>query len=192
MFEPFFTTKEKGKGTGLGLATVYGIVKQSGGYIWVNSEPQCGTTFNIYLPLAEGSAETRRRIELSAKIPMGNETILLVEDEGGVREVAREFLKLSGYQVLEAENGAAALEIAQKYAGPIDVLLTDMKMPGMGGLELARQMTRARPGVKVVFMTGYNEHVVFEENEMAPGAVVLQKPFARESLSRAVREVLDR
>jgi len=190
MFEPFFTTKEKGKGTGLGLATVYGIVKQSGGFIWVNSEPGCGATFRIYLPFGKGSVEPDRRVEMSTKVPTGNETVLLVEDEEDVREVGREFLKLSGYQVLEAGNAAEAIEIAKKYRGPIDALITDMNMAGMGGLELARQMELARPGIKVLFITGYNEHAVLTKSEVDPGAV-LHKTFAKETLVRALRQVLD-
>ena len=191
IFEPFFTTKEKGKGTGLGLATVYGIVKQSNGYIWVDSKPGQGTRFTVHLPLVEEPADSREPVKVSSHPLAGTETILLAEDENDVREVAREFLTQSGYTVIEAKNGGEALEIAKKYPHRIHVLLTDMVMPGISGSELAKQMASVRPETRVVYMSGYSQYTVFEQKDVDPDAVLLQKPFTRDSLARAVRHVID-
>ncbi len=190
IFEPFFTTKEKGKGTGLGLATVYGVVKQSGGYIWVYSEPGQGTTFKIYLPRVEELVDAARPGTLSAEPPGGSETILLAEDERDVREVAREFLGLSGYTVLEAKDGPEAIEIATRYPGAIHLLVTDMVMPGMGGRELAVRLAALRPEMKVMYMSGYTEYASVRHGELDENAVMLTKPFTRSILARTVREVL--
>src|SRR5215469_7459309 len=162
IFEPFFTTKEKGKGTGLGLATVYGIVKQSGGFIWVYSEPGHGTTFKIYLPqiAEEVSLGAQDRVQSTLNLPKGSEVVLLVEDEPGVRELAREYLQMSNYTVLVAEDGHSALELAATHAGPIHLLMTDVVMPGMGGRELADRMRRLRPEIKILYMSGYTEQAV--------------------------------
>jgi len=190
IFEPFFTTKEKGKGTGLGLATVYGVVKQSGGYIWLYSEPGKGTTFKIYLPRVEDPMDAARHERVSAETPSGSETILLAEDEREVRVVAREFLQLGGYTVLEAKDGHEAIEIAMRHAGPIHLLVTDMVMPGMGGRELAARLSAVRPGIKVVYMSGYTEYATVRQGDIEESAVLLTKPFTRTILARTVREVL--
>jgi PAS domain S-box-containing protein len=189
-FEPFFTTKEKGKGTGLGLATVYGVVKQSGGYIWLYSEPGQGSSFKIYLPRVEEAAEAARSGRTSVEFPPGTETILLAEDERDVREVAREFLALSGYTVLEAKDGAEAVEIARQHAGPIHLLVADMVMPGMGGRELAARLAPLRPEMKVVYMSGYTEYARTSQDETDRKVALLTKPFTRGTLARTVREVL--
>jgi two-component system, cell cycle sensor histidine kinase and response regulator CckA len=192
VFEPFFTTKEKGRGTGLGLATVYGVVKQSGGYIWLYSEPGQGTTFKIYLPRVGEVSEAACPGRVSTEAPLGSETILLAEDERDVREVAREFLILCGYTVLEAKDGAEAIEIATKHAGPIHLLLTDMVMPGMGGRELAARLAPMRSDMKVIYMSGYTEYARTHHGEVEPNVALLTKPFTRSSLARTVREVLHR
>jgi two-component system cell cycle sensor histidine kinase/response regulator CckA len=190
IFEPFFTTKEVGKGTGLGLATVYGVVKQSGGFIWVESTPGEGATFEIYLPQALGAvAEVEAEVKPSA-IPRGSETILVVEDEAGVRELACQFLKVSGYSVLEAADGVEALEIAARYAGKIHVMLSDMVMPRMSGGELMERLIAVRPDVKVLLMSGYSEYSSGHPGQGTPQALVLQKPFSLPSLVEKVREVL--
>jgi PAS domain S-box-containing protein len=190
IFEPFFTTKEKGKGTGLGLSTVYGIVKQSGGYVWVYSELGRGTTFKIYLPLAEG-AETALQPEavLPADSP-GLETVLLVEDEEHVRHVAREFLEIRGYSVLEAKNGEDALQLAHSHPGPIHLLLTDVVMPGMNGRELWQRLSW-RPEMKVLYMSGYPENAIVQHGTLEEGVMYLQKPFTLSALTHKVREVLN-
>ena len=188
IFEPFFTTKELGKGTGLGLATVYGVVKQSGGFIWVTSSPGMGTTFEIYLPQVSGPVSKPERDAKPVEIPNGSETILVVEDETGVRELACQFLRVKGYTVLEARDGEEALEIAARHSGTIDLLLSDMVMPKMNGGELAGKLKLLRPKIKVAFMSGYSE---FARGEMAnefPHAPVLQKPFSPASLVGIVRE----
>ncbi len=190
IFEPFFTTKEKGKGTGLGLATVYGVVKQSGGYVWLYSEVGQGTTFKIYLPRVEEPAETVQSVRGPAETPQGFETILLAEDEREVRDVAREFLELTGYTVLEAKDGAEAIEMANRHPGPIHLLVTDMVMPGMGGRELAARLAGARPEIKVIYMSGYTEYATVRQGELEQNAVLLTKPFTRGILARTVREVL--
>ena len=190
IFEPFFTTKEKGKGTGLGLATVYGVVKQTGGFIWLYSEPGQGTTFKIYLPRVEDAVESARSEKASAESPQGSETILLVEDEQDVREVAREFLTLGGYAVLEAKDGAEAIETAQRHPGPIHLLVTDMVMPGISGRKLAARLATLRPQMKVVYMSGYTEYATVRQGDLDQNAALLTKPFTRSTLARTVREVL--
>jgi len=190
IFEPFFTTKEVGQGTGLGLATVYGVVKQSGGFIWVISSPGKGTAFEIYLPHASGPV-TRLDVESNpSTIPQGSETILVVEDETGVRELACQFLRVKGYTVLEAKDGQEALEIAGRHSGTIDLILSDMVMPGMNGGELAGALKAIRPKIRVAFMSGYSEFSRGEIGHDFPEAPVLQKPFSPASLVAIVREAL--
>ena len=192
VFEPFFTTKEKGKGTGLGLATVYGVVKQSGGYVWVYSEPGRGTSFKIYLPRIEETAVPAGRDGKSEmQIPeRGSETILLVEDEKGVRELAREYLASSGYTVIEAEDGHTALELAAMHVGPIHLLLTDVVMPGISGRELAERVSQIRPGIKIIYMSGYTDQAVVHHGILRNDAVLLQKPFTLMTLAAKLREML--
>ncbi len=194
VFEPFFTTKDKGKGTGLGLSTVYGIVKQSGGNIWVYSEPGHGTTFKIYLPRVEEELDTiHGRDETDDSLPRGNETVLLAEDEQEVRLLAHRLLSQQGYRVLEATNGEEALRVAQDYAGEkIHLLLTDVVMPQMGGKELADQLKILRPDVKVLYVSGYTDNAIVHQGVLDPGTHFLQKPFSPKTLSDKVREVLDR
>jgi two-component system cell cycle sensor histidine kinase/response regulator CckA len=192
IFEPFFTTKEKGKGTGLGLATVYGIVKQSGGYVWVYSEPGRGTSFKVYLPRIEDEPTARGRdgkTEARA-LPRGSETVLLVEDEKGVRELAREYLELVGYTVIEAEDGHTALELASMHVGPIQLLMTDVVMPGISGRELAGRVKAIRPDIKILFMSGYTDQAVVHHGILDTDAALLQKPFTMAALAAKLREIL--
>src|SRR5438309_1538057 len=190
IFEPFFTTKPFGKGTGLGLATVYGIVKQSGGFIWVYSEPGHGTTFKIYFPWAGGSAE-RSAAALAAKPQQGTETVLVVEDAASVRSVMRQVLERYGYAVLEAPDGATALQLAAKHHGPIHLLLTDVVMPGVSGRPVADRLLRLRPGIKVLYASGYTDDAIIHHGLLEPGIAYLQKPFTRDALALKVRAVLD-
>ncbi len=190
IFEPFFTTKEIGKGTGLGLATVYGIVKQSGGFIWVESSLGAGTTFEIYLPQAAGKAANAEPEEIPSAIPGGSETVLVVEDEAGVRELACQFLRVKGYNVLEAEGGLEALAVSRRHPGAIHLLLSDMVMPKMSGGELAAQLKAIRPDMRVAFMSGYSEFSRGDLGKGFPEAPVLQKPFSPASLVVIVREAL--
>jgi two-component system cell cycle sensor histidine kinase/response regulator CckA len=190
IFEPFFTTKDKGKGTGLGLSMVYGIVKQSGGYLTVQSEPRCGTTFSIYLPRVEEAAEGRNAIAVARTPAGGSETILLVEDEESVRQLVRETLHAKGYRVLEAENGDAGLVLAEQHIGQIDMVISDVVMPGTGGRELVQRLLQSRPGMKVLYLSGYTEDAIVSEGTIEGGKAFLQKPFTLQCLSRKVREVL--
>ncbi len=190
MFEPFFTTKERGKGTGLGLSTVFGIVKQSGGHIRVETEPGSGSAFHIYLPRVEERAEEGVQ-KLAPRRLSGSETILLVEDEELVRSAARTILLRQGYGVLDAASASEALAVAKAHAGNIDLLLSDVVMPQMAGPELAALLCRARPEVRVLFMSGYADDSRLHQRVLDSGALLLQKPFTFESLSRRVREVLD-
>ena len=189
IFEPFFTTKEKGKGTGLGLATVYGIVKQSGGFIWVYSEVGKGTCFKIYLPRVNHVEEHAGVPRTTMEVPHGTETILLTEDEADVREIARQFLESGGYQVIEAKDGEEALHRARENRGKIDLLVTDMVMPGMTGQELAVRLQQEHPEICVVFMSGYSEHAATEMADADPSVKLLTKPFSRTALLKAVREM---
>ncbi len=193
IFEPFFTTKEKSKGTGLGLSTVYGIVKQSGGYIFAYSEPGRGTTFKVYLPRVQESAE--REDEAALPVPrsrrQGTETLLLVEDEDSVRELVREALEARGYKICSARNGNQALALAARPELKIDLMITDVVMPGMGGHELAQRLAAMRPAVKVLYLSGYTEDAIVHHGVLDPGTAFLQKPFTLDTLACKVREVLD-
>jgi CheY-like chemotaxis protein len=190
IFEPFFTTKRPGQGTGLGLATVYGIVKQSNGNIGVYSEPGRGTTFKIYLPRVEASVEAVTA-EGPAVDQSGSETILLVEDNEMVRTLTCEILEARGYTVLEARHGADALDIAARFHGPIDLLVTDVVMPEMGGRELARRLGAERPRMKVLYMSGYAADAIVHQGVLEEDVAFLPKPIKADTLGCRVREVLD-
>jgi two-component system, cell cycle sensor histidine kinase and response regulator CckA len=191
IFEPFFTTKEQGKGTGLGLATVYGIVKQSGGHIWVYSEPDKGTTFKVYLPQVEEQSSSVTPPIQPEVLPLGTETVLLAEDELQVREFSSRVLRRLGYNVLEASNGQEALIVAKQTAGTIDILLTDVVMPQIGGKPLSEKLTLERPEIKVLFLSGYTADSIVHHGVLEEGVAFLHKPFTAGDLARKVREVLD-
>jgi len=191
IFEPFFTTKEVGKGTGLGLSTVYGIVKQSGGYIWVYSEPGQGTTFKIYLPAVVGETVQRKKEQPPADDLTGSETILVVEDDDALRNLGREILERQGYRVLDAGNGIEALRISEAHRGQIHLMITDVVMPKMGGKKVADRSQPLYPQMKVIYMSGYTDNSIAHHGILAPGLNFLQKPFSPEVLARKVREVLD-
>ncbi len=208
IFEPFFTTKAPGKGTGLGLATVYGVVKQSDGWIWVDSKPGRGTTFQIYLPRVQEFVANEASIEEILQkdfqppkesisptaletSPKGTETVLVVEDQDGIRDIVRESLRRNGYKVLIANDGDEALQMAAAYPDPIHLLITDLVMPNIGGRELAQRLTPLRPTMKVLFMSGYSEQSALEIEATSQSAIVLQKPFSLDALARNVRRVLD-
>ena len=190
IFEPFFTTKDKGKGTGLGLSTVYGIVKQSNGYVFAQSELGVGTTFYVYLPRVEDSAEELSPAQSPPNEAGGCETVLLVEDEESVRELVRVTLASRGYKVLEAEDGERGLRIAEAFKEHIDILITDVVMPGIGGRELAQKLLALRPGISVLYLSGYTEDAVVTPGAMGPSTAFLQKPFTLQNLAKKVREVL--
>ncbi len=191
IFEPFFTTKEIGKGTGLGLATAYGFVKQSGGCIMVRSEPTKGSTFLIYLPLAGGAVETPQLRESPAQTTQGSETILLVEDEESLRNLAYELLSQNGYNVLVAKDGAEAIELARRHEGSLHLLLTDVVMARMSGPALAESLVSARPDMKILYMSGYADHSTALVSSLQSGSSLLQKPYTRDDLIRKVREMLN-
>lgn len=190
IFEPFFTTKEKGKGTGLGLAMVYGIIKQSGGYIWCYSEVGQGTAFKIYLPRVEEVEEMKGKVGVWVAPERCTETVLVVEDEPEVRQLARRILAAQGYQVLEARHGEDALLVCEQHPGPIHLLLTDVVMPEMGGPELAERLAPFRREMKVLYMSGYTDDAIVHHGVLTSGAAYLQKPFTPEALARKVWEVL--
>jgi len=191
MFEPFFTTKERGKGTGLGLATVYGIVKQSNGYIWVESSLGKGSSFQIYLPRHEGQpAAAEQKVDLAENL-RGTESILLAEDSESLRKLAQSNLESAGFRVLSAQSGEEALEIATRHGSTFDLLLTDVVMPGMNGRVLAEKLSPRQPGMKVLYMSGYTDSFIAGHGVLEPGTNLLHKPFTEEVLIRKVREVLD-
>jgi len=191
IFEPFFTTKEKGKGTGLGLATVYGIVKQSGGWIWVYSEPGHGTTFKVYFPrVAEVAAPAAPTPAPPASV-RGSETVLLVEDEEMILKLVHKVLQANGYTVLVAASGGDAERVAGQHDGPIHLLMTDVVLPGLNGREVARRLEATRPGIRVLYLSGYTDDAIVHHGVLEPGVAFLQKPFSPTVLGRKVREVLD-
>jgi PAS domain S-box-containing protein len=190
-FEPFFTTKGVGHGTGLGLSTVYGIVKQSDGYVWAYSEPGQGTTFKLYLPAAERQAESPAVAPPAAATPGRGEAVLVVEDDKGVRWMTRRVLEDAGYRVLEAAEGAAALDLLQRNGAAVQLVLTDVVMPGMGGRELAGRLASLRQELPVIFTSGYTDGEIVRRGLLEPGAVLVQKPFTPDAIVRVVRERLD-
>ncbi len=190
IFEPFFTTKGLGKGTGLGLSMVYGIVKQSGGSIFATSEPKRGTTFAIYLPRVEAASKTATPVSTPAAIP-GTETLLVVEDETGVRRVAERVLRIAGYTVLTAANGEEALTRLASYPSDVSLMLTDMVMPGVGGLDLAEQCGEIRPKMKIILTSGYSDDAVLYDGRHGRNFPFIGKPYTAAALTRLVREVLD-
>jgi PAS domain S-box-containing protein len=191
IFEPFYTTKAPGKGTGLGLATVYGIVKQNGGYIWVYSEPGMGTTFKVYLPRVHAATMESASVSAAERSPHGCETLLLVEDEAALRESEREFLVRHGYVVLDAHDGEDALRVSREYKGPIHIMVSDVVMPKLGGPALAKQLAAERPQMAVLYVSGYAENTVLAHGHVDIQHKFLQKPFSLRALGRKVRAVID-
>ncbi len=191
IFDPFFTTKELGKGTGMGLATVYGIVKQSGGYIWVYSELDRGTVFKVYLPLINESAQPTLQKEPDAPNFRGSETILLAEDSDSLREMAKEYLHSLGYTVIESASGKDALQRAKEFGGRMHLLLTDIVMPEMCGPELAAELASLCPGIKIIFTSGYTDDAIARQGILDPLVAFIQKPYRPKALGRKIREVLD-
>jgi two-component system, cell cycle sensor histidine kinase and response regulator CckA len=191
IFEPFFTTKEQGKGTGLGLCTVFGIVKQSGGYVWVYSEPGQGSAFKIYFPITKESVEQPKDDRVSPKTLRGSETILLAEDDASVRHMLVRTLRQNGYTVLEASNGKDAIGIIEQRGDQIQLIITDIVMPELGGRGLADYVNLVRPQTRIIFMSGYTDDVIIRHGELDPGMVFLQKPITLESFLQKIRYVLE-
>ncbi|MEK6536781.1 MAG: response regulator, partial [Actinomycetota bacterium] len=191
LFEPFFTTKETGKGTGLGLSTVYGIVAQSNAHITVYSEVGRGTTFKIYLPRLFGQAENGESAAAQTELPRGSGTVLLVEDETSVRELARRVLTLNGFTVIATGDPLEALALCERHQEPIRLLVTDMVMPKLNGLEMAQKVRAARPGIPVLYMSGYTEHTVLQQGLEELKGAFLQKPFVPRGLLEKVHEILE-
>ena len=192
IFEPFFTTKSDNEGAGLGLATVYGIIKQSDGFIWVYSEPNHGSTFRIYLPLIEKVEEQVKESPPSSASLQGSETILLVEDEDDVRTLVKETLEMMDYRVVAAANGQEALDLYNKKNHSIQLVLTDVVMPVMGGRELVENLLELKPGLKIIYMSGYTEDAIVLNGVLKPGTQFIQKPFTPVLLMQKIREVLDK
>jgi two-component system cell cycle sensor histidine kinase/response regulator CckA len=190
IFEPFFTTKGPGHGTGLGLSMVYGIVVQSGGHVFVASAPGAGSTFTIYLPAHAADAEPAATPMALPAVHGGAETVLLVEDEDLVRQLTREILRRNGYRVLEACDGVAALTLLREHGGPIDLLLTDVVMPGMSGPALAQRLIRQHPSLRVLYMSGYAEEAIERQGSLPAGGDLLEKPFTADKLARRVRAAI--
>lgn len=191
IFDPFFTTKELGKGTGLGLATVYGIIKQSCGYIWVYSEVGQGTVFRTYFPRIDEKTQQTQGAMPEQSAEKGSETILLAEDSVSLREMASEYLESVGYTVIRATAGKEALQLAKEFAGPIHLILTDVVMPEMSGPELASQVSSFRPDIKVIFTSGYTDDAIARQGILDPQVAFIQKPYRPKALARKIREVLD-
>src|SRR6266446_2328847 len=191
IFEPFFTTKTEGRGTGLGLSTVYGVVKQNNGYIMPYSEVGHGTTFRVYFPRVRETPDLRDKKSSQEEFAKGCETILVVEDEEALRELARELLEANGYKVIEAERGEKAIQLVEHSQTPIDLLLTDVVMPGIGGKQLAKRLLELRPGLHVLYMSGYTDDVIYNRGVLPENTLLLPKPFTRAVLLRRVRDALN-
>jgi CheY-like chemotaxis protein len=191
IFEPFFTTKEKGKGTGLGLSTLYGIVKQSDGFVWVESSPGQGACFSIYFPLYEQSAEESEYLQTKQKSLRGQENILVVEDDSAVRDLTCSFLQHYGYTVHSAENGDKALQLCRSLQTKIDLAIVDVIMPGMSCKDLSAAITAYFPQIKILFISGYTDEAITQQGALEPDVAFLQKPFSSEALGLKVRQVLD-
>jgi len=190
IFEPFFTTKPVGKGTGLGLATVYGAVKQSGGYIWLYTEVGQGTSFKIYLPRVDAVKPQAAASEATVLLD-GSETVLVAEDEDAVRQIIEKALQARGYTVMVARDGNEALAIAGRHAGQIDLLVTDVVMPDMNGRALSERLTHVRPTIKTLYLSGYTDDAILHHGVLEEGVAFLQKPFSLGALARKVREVIE-
>jgi CheY-like chemotaxis protein len=191
IFEPFFTTKEVGQGTGLGLSTVYGIVKQSEGFVWVHSELQHGTTFNVYLPLVSAPLDAPELPDPTQEQTHGTETVVVVEDDEALLRLVRQMLEEDGYTVLPARSGAEAAKLCEQENNDIRLVISDIVMPGMSGLELARVLLKRQPEMKLLLMSGYSQHRTTDAERRELGAGFIQKPFSWVTLSRKIRELLD-
>jgi CheY-like chemotaxis protein len=189
IFEPFFTTKEQGKGTGLGLATVYAVAKQAGGFVGVESAPGEGASFTVFLPAIDAPA-TRIEAESTGELPRGTETVLLVEDATAVRNVIRQVLERLGYTVLDAADGQLALEVAARHHGPIDLVITDIVMPALGGREMAERLRHVRPSIRILYTSGYTDDAIVRSGVLDAQFAFMQKPFTPEILAAKVREAL--